>query len=66
MIFLFSACVMSNGNLAVFDAVCFSSKPCFTADEVLYKPTMIKFSPDSQHLLITVIKFCYSLVFFKG
>lgn len=55
---------MSNGNLVIFDAVCFSSEPCFTDDEVLYKPTMIKFSPDSQHLLITVIRFFVILWYF--
>lgn len=48
---------MSNGNLVIFDAVCFSAKPCFTADEIRYKPTRIHFSPDSQHLLVTVIEF---------
>ncbi|KFM80112.1 hypothetical protein X975_02464, partial [Stegodyphus mimosarum] len=43
---------MSHGNTAIFNAVNFSAEPFFTASEVLHRPVMVKFSPDSQHLLI--------------
>ncbi|GFX00764.1 cilia- and flagella-associated protein 251 [Trichonephila clavipes] len=46
------ACAMLDGKIAIFDAASFAAKPCFTA-EVGHRLTMIRFSPDPQHLLVT-------------
>ncbi|XP_054706951.1 cilia- and flagella-associated protein 251-like [Uloborus diversus] len=48
----FIACGMSDGSVALFDAIVFSGKPFFTDKEVLHRPTRIQFSPDSQHLIV--------------
>ncbi|GFT28392.1 cilia- and flagella-associated protein 251 [Nephila pilipes] len=46
------ACAMLDGKIAIFDAASFSAKACFTADTG-HRLTMIKFSPDPQHLIVT-------------
>ncbi|CAL1269639.1 unnamed protein product [Larinioides sclopetarius] len=46
------ACGLLNGKVIIFDAVSFAAKPCFTAD-IGHRLTMVKFSPDPQHLIVT-------------
>ncbi|GIX86183.1 WD repeat-containing protein 66 [Caerostris darwini] len=46
------ACATLNGKIAIFDALNFFSKPCFTND-INHRLTSVKFSPDPQHLIAT-------------
>lgn len=60
--FLLTACGMLSGKLAIFDAVGFAAKPCFTAD-IGHRLTVVKFSPDPQHLIVTVSILCCLISF---